>query len=142
MAAFDHVSYAFEKIFEELRRDSAPVLSNWAVDHLQKSLDDFEKLLKERGLSVKAYDSIEYLYDEIEHPLTELRKFIKREPSEVQSYKSAAVFATALRTHFDELRHIAREIDEEYASEPEPVVQPEPEKIDLSVIFTTTPKDT
>ncbi len=125
MKAFDQVSYAFEKIFEEIHRDSTPILSRWGVDHLWESLDYFERLLKERGLGIDSYDSIEYLYKEIEHPLTELRKFLRREPSEILSSKSAVVFAKALQPSFDELRHIAGEIDEEYASPPEPVVQPE-----------------
>jgi hypothetical protein len=122
---FNQVSYAFEKIFEELHRGSGPILSNWAVDHLYKTLDDFEKLLKERGIALDSYDSIKYLYQKIEHPLTELRKFIKGERSEVLSDGSAAVFAEALQHYFSELRGIAIEIDEEYSSEPDPVVKPE-----------------
>ena len=136
MAVFNQVSYAFEKIFEEIRQDSAPVLGGWAVDHLWKSLHDFGELLKARGLGIDSYDSIEYLYDQIEHPLTELTKFVKREPSEVLSDKSAVVFAEALQSYFDRLRHIAGEIDEEYATAPEPVVQPE--HPDVHVVFTTT----
>jgi hypothetical protein len=31
--AFARVSYAFEKIFEEVRRDSRHILSGWAVGH-------------------------------------------------------------------------------------------------------------
>jgi len=135
MAVFD-VSYAFEKIFEEIGRDSTPILSGWAVDHLRNSLDDFGKLLKVRGLGIDSYDSIEYLYDRIEHPLTELTKFVKREPSEIASNKSAVVFAEALQSYFDELRHIAGEIDQEYASAPEPVVRPEHPNV--QVVFTTT----
>ena len=124
VGVFDQVSYAFEKIYEELRRDSGPILSNWAVDHLHETLNNFEKHLKERGLTVDSYDSIKYLYDEIDHPLTELTKFIKGEPSEVASNKSASVFADALRHRFDELRRMAKEIDQEYASEPDPVIKP------------------
>lgn len=125
LKAFNQVSYAFEKIFEEVHRDSGPILSNWAVDHLRKSLEDFERLLKKRGLAVDSYDSIKYLYDEIAHPLTQLSKFVKGEPSEVLSNKSAAVFAEALQHYFGELTDIAREIDDEYSSEPDPVVKPE-----------------
>jgi len=126
MEVFRLVGYAFEKISEELGRDSGPMLCNWAVDHLQECLVRFEKLLNERGLTLDTYDVVEYLYDEIKHPLTELAKFLRREPSEVLSNKSAAVFAQALQTYFDRLRHIAGEIDEEYSSEPEPIVRPEP----------------
>jgi hypothetical protein len=74
---------------------------------------------------MESYDWIKYLYrDEIEFPLTELRKFLYKEPSEIASSRAATVFADALRSYFDQLREIAREIDEEYASEPEPVVRP------------------
>jgi hypothetical protein len=126
MEVFHLAGYAFEKISEELGRDSGPMLSSWAVEHLQECLVTFEKLLNKRGLTLDTYDVVEYLYDEIKHPLTELTKFLRREPSEVLSNKSAAVFAQALQTYFDRLRHIADEIDEEYSSEPEPVVRPEP----------------
>jgi hypothetical protein len=139
MGVFDQAGYAFEKIFEELRRDSAPVMGTWGVGHLRTSLDNFEKLLNERGLKLDSYDSVKYLYDEIEHPLTELRKFLNREESEVLSNRSAIVFAEALQSHFDELRHIAGEIDEEYASEPEPVIPPRRQDgaEDIQIIFTT-----
>ena len=59
------------------------------------------------------------------HPLTELTKFILRKPSEIPSFESAAVFAEALQGYFTRLRDIAVEIDEEYASEPSPIVRPE-----------------
>jgi hypothetical protein len=125
MQAFDHVSYAFEKIFDELSENSAAAMGKWGVDHLRKSLADFEKELQSRGLSVESYCSIRYLYqDEIEYPLTELRKFLYGEPSDIASRRSATVYVDALRSYFDQLKEIAREIDEEYASEPEPIVRP------------------
>jgi hypothetical protein len=136
MAVFNQVSYAFEKIFEELRRDSMPVMGTWGVRHLRTSLDDFEKLLKERGLKVDSYDAVKYLYSELEHPLTEITKFLHREKSEIASYKSAIVFADALRSHFEDLRNLAREIDEDYESEPEPVNRPV-QQSDIQVIVTT-----
>lgn len=134
---FDHVSYAFEKIFEELRRDSIPRMGKWGIDYLRDSLTNFDKQLQARGLSIDSYDSIKYLCrDEIQYPLTELRKFLYGEASEIASYKSATVFADALRSHFDELKHMAGEIDEEYASEPEPVIRPVRED-NIQVIVTT-----
>jgi hypothetical protein len=135
--AFDQVSYAFEKIFEEVRHDSMPILSGWAVEHLQKSLDGFALLLKQRGLSIDAYDPIEYRYQEIAHPLAELKKYLLKEPSEIVSDNSAVVFATALQVHFGEVRHMAGEIDEEYASEPAPIVKPEPTEVHMDITITT-----
>jgi hypothetical protein len=136
MRVFDNVSYAFEKIFEGIRGDSVPNLGTWAVGCLQKSLDDFGELLKARGLGIRSYDSLQYTYDKIEHPLTELTKFVRSEPSEIASNKSAVVFAEALQSHFDELRQMAGEIDREYAAAPEPVVQPEHPNV--QVVFTIT----
>ncbi len=108
-----------------MSRDSSPAMGRWGVDYLRKLLPDFDKELQARGLSIESYASVKYLYrDEIEYPLTELRKFLYGEPSDIVSNRSAVVFVDALRSHFDELRDIAREIDEEYASEPEPVVRP------------------
>jgi hypothetical protein len=133
---FNHVSYAFEKIFEEIRVGAAPNLGGWAVGCLRKSLDDFAELLKARGVSVEAYDSIEYLYELIEHPLVQLTKFVTNESSEILSIQSARVFADALRSHFHDLRSLAEEIDREYAAAPEPVVEPEHTHIDI--ILTST----
>jgi hypothetical protein len=133
---FDQVSYAFEKIFDETRHGATPILSRWSVGHLQKSLDDFAEALKQRGFGIDTYDSIKYLYKDIEHPLAELRKFILREPSEIQSDKTGVVFADALQGHFEQLRDIAREIDDEYASEPPAIVAPE--RPFEPVVITTT----
>jgi len=137
--AFEHVSYAFERIFEELRRDSAPVMGQWGVDCLRDSLADFEKQLRARGLTVETYDPIKYLRDCIEHPLVELRKFLHGEPSEISSHKSDVVFADALQSYFDELRTVAREIDQEYESEPQPVTpsQPRGTQKEIQLIVTT-----
>jgi hypothetical protein len=139
MQVFDQVGYAFEKILEEVRQDSTPILSRWAVDHLQKSLDDFERLLKERGLDIDTYDSVEYLYNEIRHPLVELRKFLVGESCEVLSAKSAVVFTKALQVSFDELGQIAKEIDEEYSSDPDMIAGTEPPNV--RIVFASATKD-
>lgn len=136
VATFHLVGYAFEKIFEGIRRDSVVNMSPWGIGHLQKVLDDFEGLLKQRGLQLDTYDTIKYLYEDISHPLAELTKFISGQPSEVRSAKSAIVFAEALQGYFDRLRSLAKEIDEEYASEPEPIVQPV--RPDVPITFSTT----
>lgn len=120
---FHLTSYAFEKIFEEVRPGVPRALSEWAVGQLQVCLDDFERMLKQRGINVETYDSINYLYKEIVYPLEQLRKFIVGEQSQILSEESEKVFATALESHFQRLRHIAGEIDEESASEPNPIIQ-------------------
>ena len=114
--AFANVTYAFEKISDDARRSSAPGMGGWAVEYLQSSLLEFETLLRDRGLDLETYDHIKYLYDEIRHPLSQLRTYIKGETSEIRSRETAIVFADALQGHFTELMGLAREIDEDYAS--------------------------
>jgi len=104
---------------------------------LQQSVDAFAQLLAQRGLSVDLYDSIKHLYKDIAHPLVELRKFIFKEPSGILSNKSAVVFSEALQSYFEQLRHIAHEIDEEYASEPPTIVEPERTTVPVVVTITT-----
>jgi hypothetical protein len=54
---------------------------------------------------------------------TATKSKLYKERCEIASRKAATVFADALRSYFEQLREIAREIDEEYASDPEPIVQ-------------------
>jgi hypothetical protein len=116
--AFDQVSYSFEKIRGEVRGDSKLVLAKEAVNQLQISLNQFENLLKERGFTVDSYDSIKYLYQEIEHPLTELRRYFMKEPSEILTDKAGVVYVNALKASFRRLMDIAGEMDEEHSSIP------------------------
>jgi enamine deaminase RidA (YjgF/YER057c/UK114 family) len=110
--AFDEVAYSFEKIVGEVRGDSNLVVAKQAVNQLQISLNQFENLLKERGSTVDSYDSIKYLYQEIEHPLTELRRYFMKEPSEILTDKAGVVYVNALKASFRKLIDIADGMDE------------------------------
>lgn len=114
--AFDEVSYSFEKILGEVRGDSNLVLAKQAVSQLQISLNQFENLLKEGGVTVGSCDSIKYLYQEIEHPLSELRRYFMKEPSEILTDKAAVVYVNALKASFRRLMDIAEEMDEGHSS--------------------------
>jgi hypothetical protein len=113
---FDRVAYGFVKLLEGLRGEF--VLGSWGVENFRESLNDFERLMKERGMSLGACDSTKYLYEQIEQPLEELTKFLKGETSQILSNQGAVVFARALEGSFEQLRRIAGEIDDEYASLP------------------------
>ena len=115
-ASFGQTLYAFEKVFEDLKGNSQRAMGGWGADHLQNSLDQFESLLKARGMNLETYDSIKYRYDEIRYPLSELRKFFASQESDISKRETAVVFADALQGHFSELMDIAKEIDEEYES--------------------------
>jgi hypothetical protein len=116
--AFDEVSYSFEKILGEVRGDSNLVLAKQAVNQLQISLNQFENLLKEGGSAVKSCDSIKYLYQEIEHPLSELRRYFMKEPSEILTDKAGVVYVNALKASFRRLMDIAEEMDQGHTSIP------------------------
>jgi hypothetical protein len=110
--AFDEVSYSFEKILGEVRGDSNLVLAKQAVNQLQISLNQFENLLKEGGSTVKSCDLINNLYQEIEHPLSELRRYFIKEPSEILTDKAGVVYVNALKASFRRLMDIAEEMDQ------------------------------
>jgi hypothetical protein len=116
--AFDQVFYSFEKILWEVRGDSKPVLAKQAVNQLQISLNQFENLLKEREFTIDSYDAIKYLYQEIEHPLSELRRYFMKEPSEILTDKVGVVYVNALKASFRRLIDIAQEMDNEHSSIP------------------------
>jgi hypothetical protein len=114
-ACFNQVGYAFEKISEELRGAPA-IFGAWGVGHLRTVLNEFERLLNERGIRIDTYDSIKYLRLDIEYPLAHLTKFVNGEPCEIASREAAQVFVKSLDTYFSELMHIAEEIDNEYSA--------------------------
>ena len=114
--AFDEVSYSFEKILGEVRGDSNLVLAKQAVNQLQISLNQFENLLREGGVTVGSCDSIKYLYQEIEHPLSELRRYFMKEPSEILTDKAGVVYVNALKASLRRLMDIADEMDEGHSS--------------------------
>jgi len=113
-ARFHLVLYAFEKIFEDLHRNTIVGMGKWGIGELKSVLDDFKNMLIERGLSIETYDDIKYHYKQIQHPLTELEKFFAGEPSAIPSYEAAIVYADALQGYFSELMKNAQWIDEEY----------------------------
>jgi len=120
-ARFHLVLYAFEKISEDLRKNTIVGMGKWGIGELKSVLDDFKKMLIERGLSIETYDAIKYHYKQIHDPLTELEKFLAGEPSAIPSYEAAIVYTDALQGYFSELTNSAQWIDEEYEA---PVKKP------------------
>jgi hypothetical protein len=111
---FHTVTYAIEKIFEDLHKNTIVGVGKWGADTLKSALDDFKKLLSDRGMSIETYDSVKYHYEQIEYPLRELQKFFAGEPSDIGSYQAAMVYGDALQGYFLELMKSAQWIDEEY----------------------------
>lgn len=82
--------------------------------HLVTYAFDFGEMLIERGLRIETYDGIKYHYQQIDYPLTELKKFFTKEPSDIASYQAALVYGDPLQGYFTELMDSAQSIDAEY----------------------------
>jgi hypothetical protein len=113
---FNQVLYAIEKIYETLRKEPSGIMGAWGVEHLQTSLKKFEESLRARGMSIETYDVVKYTYQEISHPLAQLKLFLDGDASEIASTASALVFVGFLAERFTQLNKLASEIDADYGS--------------------------
>ena len=82
-------------------------------------VDNLRKALQERGIEIDTYDSIKYLYELIEYPLSELElhfnDLIANQDSRINE-KSAYIFTYFIKEHLSQLKEIVKEIDSEYSS--------------------------
>lgn len=80
-------------------------------------IEAFKERLKERG-ALQAYDSVVSLIELIEYPIQELTTYFADATRSPLSAKGAHIFAFFVYKHIEELKSIAKEIDEDYKSEP------------------------
>jgi hypothetical protein len=111
------MGYYFEKISGACYGSELVALGAGVVGLVLDCLEKFKAALQVRG-TLKAYDSVTYYLDLIEYPLTELKKYFENSPDSILDGKSAYIFAFFAHKHIEMLQQIAKEIDEEYASEP------------------------
>ena len=109
------LGYYFEKIGESIHHH----YNDFGAMHVQlvaETIEEFKKALDKRGL-LNAYDTLQYSFELIGYPLTELQKYFeKREESKLND-KDAYIFFWFIKNEADQLIHMAGEIDEEYNSE-------------------------
>lgn len=110
------MGYYFEKISGACYGSEPAALGAGVVGLVLDCLEKFKVALEARG-ALKAYDSVTYYLDLIEYPLTELKRHFENAPDSNLNGKSAYIFAFFAHKQIDTLQQIAREIDEEYASE-------------------------
>ncbi len=110
------MGYYFEKISGACYGSEPAALGAGVVGLVLDCLEKFKVALQARG-ALKAYDSVTYYLDLIEYPLTELKKHFENVPGSNLNSKSAYIFAFFAHQQMDTLQQIAREVDEEYASE-------------------------
>jgi hypothetical protein len=114
----DSPDYYFQKLLESTERKEQKELGLISLRQIKKSLEDFRETLAKRGIELEAYDSIKYVYQQIEYPLIELERFFQMSKKEKDSNideKAAYIFAFFIEKQFDELIQIAKEIDKDYS---------------------------
>ena len=89
------------------------LLSREKPDEIQQ----FKERLKERGI-LQAYDSIVCLINAIEYPIAELTMYFTDPTYTSLNAKSAHIFVFFIDRHIEELKSMAKEIDEDYRKEP------------------------
>ena len=114
----DSLDYHFQKLLESTESKEQNKLGVINLRQIKKSLEDFRETLANRGIELETYDSIKYVYEQIEYPLSELERFFQMSKKEKDSNideKAAYIFAFFIEKQFDELKQIAKEIDSDYS---------------------------
>jgi len=115
----DTFSYYIGKIFENIEKSEHAELGLMHVKLVKEVMDKLKESLQKRGIEIDTYDSIKYLYELLESPITELKLYFdrliaKKEPR--INDKTAYIFAYFLREQLSKLKEIAKGIDDEYSS--------------------------
>jgi hypothetical protein len=112
----DTLGYDFSKICEAARDPSYFPLGAPHLHLVEKSIDRFREMLQERGLW-GAYVGVDSAYEELAHPLKELKNFFADPNMSRLVSADIPVFAKYLSGCVDDLRSIAESIDEEYEAQ-------------------------
>jgi hypothetical protein len=108
------LSYYFQKVFEATQRPELHQLGKKHVDLILETLGKFKKALADRD-ELEAHYGVTNTLDEVEWPLQRLRAYFAGEEGDLVD-RSAYIFTTFCKGRVEELRQMAAEIDEEYAS--------------------------
>ncbi len=112
------LTYQFEKLFASTRGEEPIALGLWSIEEIQKMLEVFSARLNARGIALETCDPIKAIYETLDYPLSELRKFLKARTSGTEANinpTTAYIFSFFVEARVRELTRIAEEIDEDYA---------------------------
>jgi hypothetical protein len=115
----DTLSYYIGNIFENIGKPDRAPLGLENVKLLKEIMGKLKEALQKRGIELGTYDSIKYLYELLEYPITELELYFDRLIAEKVpriNDKTAYIFAYFVSEHLSQLKEIAKEIDDEYSS--------------------------
>ncbi len=112
------LAYHLEKVFESIRSGENPAFGAINLGILTQALKDLQAVLAKRGIELDTYEVIEDLYEELAYPMSELETYLqhleKGQKPNINE-KTAYIFAFFVTKKIDELKDVAKEIDEEYA---------------------------
>lgn len=113
---FPHtISYHFSKIFEVANSEGNLDFGAVNLKIISNCIKNFQKELSNRG-EWDVYDSINYHYELIEYPLKRLEAYFNG--NDEMNTKDAYIFASFIAEQVKSLEVIAKELDQEYESEP------------------------
>lgn len=111
------LGYYFAKIGGAIRGSEPVNFGAMHIDLVAGVIKAFKDRLEERGI-LKAYDPVIDLLKLIEYPIKELTAYFADATSSTINAKGAHIFTFFVDKHIEELKCMAREIDEEYNSKP------------------------
>ncbi len=112
------LGYHISKVFESIQRGESYPLGAVNLHMVQQALKDFQSALTKRGIELDTYDAVKDVYDILAFPMTELEtyfQYIEKGEKPNINAKTAYIFAFFITKKIDELKDVAKEIDEEYA---------------------------
>jgi hypothetical protein len=111
------LGYYFQKIAEATHGSKPAEFGVVHVRFVAETIEAFKERLRERGI-LDAYDSVVHLLQLIEYPIMELSTYFADATRSSINEKGAYIFGFFIERHVEELKAIAKEIDETYMSEP------------------------
>jgi hypothetical protein len=115
----DTLGYCFEKINLSTTTLKEPALGAWGVEQVKQVLKTFQEALAKRGIDLDTYDVVKNVYILLEYPLAELEAFFQNVENGRElniNERTAYIFAFFVEKQVNELKDLAREIDEDYSS--------------------------
>lgn len=113
-----HLQYDLSKLREGTRKNERAAQGDIAVQSVRRTLQEFKRTLSKRGIELETYDSINYLYKELEYPLVKLEEFFQsiiNDKDPKIDKEAAHIYADFVERKIEELKNIAKEIDNDYS---------------------------
>ncbi|NIT13642.1 MAG: hypothetical protein GTN99_05200 [Candidatus Dadabacteria bacterium] len=109
------MGYMCEKMGSAIEHLDEMNLGEFGATGLLNVLERFEVELKKRGISIGTYPGIELTFNELQYPLEKLKQHFLR--AVTLDKEEAHIFVDFVRNKMNDLKKMARELDEEFASE-------------------------